>query len=330
MQFRFRPARPGLIAFAVSFAGAALPKPDHVVIAIYENHGDSSVVGSPKAPYINSLAADPHAARFTQSYALTHPSQPNYLMLFSGANQGVTNDNVPANLPFKTSNLGAALLAKGVSFHAYSEDLPSAGFTGASNKGYARKHAPWVNWQGAPANAIPASAHDPMTAFPTDYSKLATVTFVVPNLQNDMHDGTVQQGDAWLKANLDGYVQWAKTHNSLFILTFDEDEGVNGGATANRIPTLFVGQMIKPGSYSARITHYDVLRTLEDMYGTAHSGAAADAKAIADAWLPATGLAPRRTVTYLLRGDGREKASRRADGRAAGRFPAAGFVTSAF
>lgn len=302
--------------------------PDHVVIAIYENHGDSSVVGSPKAPYINSLAADPYAARFTQSYALTHPSQPNYIMLFSGSNQGVTNDAVPANLPFKTANLGAALLAKGVSFHAYSEDLPSAGFTGASNKGYARKHAPWVNWQGSTVNGIPAAAHDPLTAFPSDYSKLAKVTFVVPNLINDMHDGTVQQGDAWLKANLDGYIQWAKAHNSLFILTFDEDEGVNGGATSNRIPTLFVGQMVKQGAYASKITHYDVLRTLEDMYGTAHSGAAADAKPIADVWQPVTGLAPKRGVSYLLRGDGRGHPARRADGRAAGRSAAAGFISS--
>jgi acid phosphatase len=315
MQSCFRPAWPGLIAFAVALAGAALPRPDHVVIAIYENHGDSSVVGSPKAPYINSLAADAYAARFTQSYALTHPSQPNYIMLFSGSNQGVTSDDVPANLPFKTANLGAALLAKGVSFHAYSEDLPSTGFTGATDKAYARKHAPWVNWQDAPANGIPARSHEAMAAFPSDYSKLATVTFVVPNLQHDMHEGTVEQGDAWLKANLDGYIRWAKAHNSLFILTFDEDENTGGGGT-NRIPTLFVGQMVKKGAYSSRITHYEVLRTLEDMYGTSHSGAAADAKPISEVWLPATGMAPRLEVPYMLPWDAGRMRECRADGRA--------------
>ena len=68
-----------------------VPQPDHVVIVIEENHSYSEIIGSPNAPYINSLAAQ--GAVFTQSYAVTHPSQPNYLDLFSGFNQGVTDDS---------------------------------------------------------------------------------------------------------------------------------------------------------------------------------------------------------------------------------------------
>jgi acid phosphatase len=54
---------------------------------------------------------------------------------------------------------------------------------------------------------------------------LPTVAFVVPNLQHDMHDGSIAEGDRWLKANLDGYVQWVASHNSLLVFTFDEDDG---------------------------------------------------------------------------------------------------------
>lgn len=278
-------------------AGAQVPKPDKILVVIMENHGDASVIGSSNAPYINSLVADPDAAAFTQSYALTHPSQPNYLMLFSGSNQGVRDDAVPANLPFKTMNLFAALQAKGVKYAAYSEDLPEIGSTVATAKKYARKHAPWVNWQGTGINGIPAETHLPMTSFPTDYTKLPTFTFVIPNLINDMHDAPVATGDAWVKANLDGYVKWAKTHNSLFVMTFDEDE--NAGGT-NRIPTFFVGAMVKKGSYGGKITHYEMLRTWEDMYGAAHSGAAADARPITEVW-KTTGLGP---PARRARGDG--------------------------
>src|ERR1035438_6592044 len=81
-------------------------RPDHVVIVIQENHAYTQIVGSTAAPYINSLLQDSTVALFSQSYGLTHPSQPNYLMFFSGSNQGVTDDNVPAVNPINTSNLG--------------------------------------------------------------------------------------------------------------------------------------------------------------------------------------------------------------------------------
>jgi hypothetical protein len=87
-----------LLTFAlISSAGvfAQVPTPAHVVIVIEENHDYTQIIGSAAAPFINALAADSAAALFTQSYALTHPSQPNYIMLFSGSNQGVIDDNLP-------------------------------------------------------------------------------------------------------------------------------------------------------------------------------------------------------------------------------------------
>ena len=203
---------------------AQLPKPDHIVIVIEENHSYSEIIGSNAAPYINGLVSDNFSLLFTNCYAVTHPSQPNYLCLFSGDNQGVTDDNLPSGLPFTTSNLGAELLRNNYTFVGYSEDLPSVGSDVTSSGAYERKHNPWVNWQDASTNGIPSSLNVPLTDFPTDYDSLPTVSFVIPNQNNDMHDGSISAGDTWLQNNLDGYIQWAKNHNSLFIFTFDEDD----------------------------------------------------------------------------------------------------------
>jgi len=243
------------------------------------NHAFSQIIGSSDAPFINALAAGPKAALFTQSFGLTHPSQPNYLFLFSGANQGVTSDARPPTA-FSTPNLGAALRARGLSFVGFSEGLPFAGFTGDSAGAYFRKHAPWVNWQGAGRNGLAAEVNLPFTAFPGNFKKLPTVSFVIPNQLNDMHDGTVAEGDAWLQRHLDAYVRWAQTHNSLFILTTDEDDSLQN----NQVATLFVGARVKHGQYSETITHLNVLRTIEGMYQLPRVGNSAMVPPITDVW----------------------------------------------
>src|SRR5437868_91448 len=93
-------------------AAAGLPRPDHVVIVIEENHSFQEIYNSPSAPNINSLV--PEGALFTQSFAVEHPSEPNYLDLFSGSNQGVTDDSCPHS--FSTANLGAQLFGASLSF----------------------------------------------------------------------------------------------------------------------------------------------------------------------------------------------------------------------
>ena len=278
----------GACAYAAVAASApggsapAFPRPDHIVIVIEENHSYSQIIDSPDAPYINRLAAQ--GALFTQSFGITHPSQPNYLALFSGSTQNVTDNSCPHT--FTTPNLGHALLAAGLTFAGYSEDLPSDGSLICSVGLYARKHNPWVNWQNSAANGLPSTANGPMTSFPTEYNKLPTVSVIVPNQANDMHNGkgpeAIQAGDSWLQQHLDTYVLWAQQHNSLLIVTWDEDNKKEN----NRIATLFVGPMVQAGRYEQRITHYNVLRTIEDLYGLSHAGASADAVPIIQIWKP--------------------------------------------
>ncbi len=283
-----------------------VPKPDHVVILMMENYGYPNIIGNSNAPHINALINDPQSALFTQSYCLTHPSQPNYVMLYSGYNQGITNDNIASNTPFHSCNLGASLISNGYTFIGYSESLPSAGSLVATSGNYGRKHCPWTNWQAVSGtNTVDPIIHQPYTSFPTNinYSTLPTVSFVIPNLADDMHNPTfptpnyaataVSNGDTWFYNNLTDYINWAKTNNSLFILTFDEDEGINIGGistSTNQITTIFVGQMIHGGSYTTHINHYNVLRTLEDMYTLPYCDSSANYNPITTCWVSTMGI----------------------------------------
>jgi acid phosphatase len=257
---------------AVQPTASTVPAFDHIVLVMFENKKYSSINGSSSAPYFNTLASQ--SAKFTNSFAITHPSQPNYVALFSGATQGVTDDTCPANLGAK-ANLGQQLIGAGKTFKGYSEAMPSDGYTGCSSGTYRRKHNSWVDFSN-----VPAASNVRYSSFPTDFTQLPTVAFVTPDMCNDMHDCSVGTGDTWLKNHLDAYAQWAKTHNSLLITTFDEDSGTS----VNQIFTSFTGANVKVGSYSESINHYTVLRTIEASYGLPGIGGAASKSPILDVW----------------------------------------------
>ena len=255
-----------------------------------ENHAYSDIIGSNAAPYINSLRAA--GANFTNSHAVAHPSEPNYLALFAGTTENLSDDSCPHT--YSDANIASGLLSSGQTFVGYSESMPFDGYTGCSSGEYARKHNPWVNFSNLPANI-----NLTFGSFPTDYSRLPSVAYVVPNLCSDMHDCSVATGDAWLQSRLDGYVQWAKTHDSLLVLTFDEDRN---NTSTNQVPTLFVGPMVQAGDYATRVDHYSFLRTLEEMYGVTPTGNALNAVSITDVWQsPALTLAARPQVVPAAR-----------------------------
>jgi phosphatidylinositol-3-phosphatase len=252
-------------------APGAVPTPAHVLVVVFENEDAGAVVGARAAPYLTSLAAS--GVTFTDAHAETHPSQPNYLALFSGSTQGVVDDSCPQT--FSGANLAGRLLPAGRTFVGYSEDLPAAGDTVCGAGRYARKHNPWVDFP-----ALPAAVNQPFTALPADYADLPTVAFVVPNLCDDMHDCGVAAGDRWARQHLAPYVSWAQAHDSLLIVTFDEDSGTAG----NHIPTVLAGPMVRPGPSAQRIDHYSLLRTIEEMYHLAPLGAAANRAPITGVW----------------------------------------------
>jgi phosphatidylinositol-3-phosphatase len=250
---------------------AQVPSYSHIVVVMEENHSYSQIIGSSQAPYINSLAGE--GALFTNSHAITHPSEPNYMAITSGSTYGLSSDACP----FSTSkaNIGSELIAANLSYAGYSESMPSQGYEGCTNGEYARKHNPTANY-----TDLPSSVNRTFAQFPSGsgYASLPTVSFVDPNLLDDMHDGTIAAGDSWLKKNMGSYVTWATSHNSLLIVTWDENDGSPG----NKIATIFVGAHVKVGKYGEGVTHYRVLRTLEQGCGLKALGRSASTTPITD------------------------------------------------
>jgi acid phosphatase len=137
---------------------------------------------------------------------------------------------------------------------------------------------PWTDFSN-----VPGSVSLPFTDFPAgDFARLPAVSFVIPSLCHDMHDCDVAAGDAWLRSHIGGYAGWAMSHDSLLILTWDEDDDGAG----NHITTIFAGQQVRPGRYAQAITHYNVLATIEAAYSLPRDGQAATAAPITGIWQP--------------------------------------------
>jgi phosphatidylinositol-3-phosphatase len=268
-------AQPTPSPSATASSSAPVPGvPQHVLVVVFENKAFSQVNNTSRAPALNALAT--RGALYTNLRALTHPSQPNYLALFSGSAQGVTDDHCPVRLTGQP-NLGRQLLDAGRTFTGYSEGLPSPGYTGCSSGRYAAKHNPWVDFDN-----LPASVNQPASALPADYARLPTVAFLIPDLCDDMHDCPVASGDTWVRRVLDPYAQWAAQHDSVLAVTFDEDDGHHG----NQIFTLLLGAGVVAGRYSQPLTQFSILRTIEAWYGLAPLGAAATAATLPGIRMP--------------------------------------------
>jgi phosphatidylinositol-3-phosphatase len=231
-----------------------------VVVAVMENHSLRQIMKPSRGSYICKLAVN--GALFVNAFGASHPSAPNYFALFSGSTQGVSDDE---DHTFTAPNLAEALRGAGKSFIGYVETASP------------RRHNPWESF----TNALTIERN--FTDFPSDFTQLPTVSFVIPNLKHDMHNGTVREGDTWLKRYLGNYANWATTHNSLLIVTFDESESRRGD---NGIVTLIDGARVRPGQVDDPVDHYRLLRTIEQMYQLPPLGRAAAVPPITDIWTP--------------------------------------------
>ena len=253
-----------------------LPRPAHVVVVWEENKAFGQIVGNPHAPYINRLAR--HGALMARAFGVTHPSEPNYLAFFSGSTHGLHDDDCPYR--FHGPNLATRLTAAGYSFKLYAEGLPHAGDATCGHGEYARKHNAAADYPG-----LAAAASVPFRRFPHRFSKLPTVSWVIPDLVHDMHSASVAAGDRWLKKHIGPYVRWARHHDSLLIIAWDEDDYRHH----NHIPLILVGPMVRPGRYRQAVSHYSVLRTLEAMYRLKPIGQSARAVPITKIWKTRSG-----------------------------------------
>jgi phospholipase C len=164
---------------------------EHVFVIMLENHSQSSVIDDANAPFITSLAHTYGMA--ANYYGVTHPSLPNYVAAISGSNWGV-NDDQPTNT-FDHLNLVDLLEANHLTWAAYMDTMPSAGFTGqqypATAALYVNKHNPFVLFDDIRNNPARLAKIKPYTDFANDMkaNQLPNVVWISPNQCNDMDGG---------------------------------------------------------------------------------------------------------------------------------------------
>jgi len=255
-----------------------VPDFSHVYLIIFENKEYSEVLGSPSAPFFNELAAKYGLA--ADFYAETHPSEPNYIALTSGGTQGVTDDG---DVNVNADNLFDQVSASGRTWHAYQQSYPGGCFNGSSSSAvtdgpglpgeYARRHDPAILYTSISGKASSCANISNLASFDPG---AADFEFITPNIINDMHDGSIADGDNFLKAFLPEITSSAAFANSVVFITFDEGSSdIHGGG---QIPTIVITPNMTPG-YRATATydHYSLLRTIEQAWGLPYLGNAATA-----------------------------------------------------
>jgi hypothetical protein len=258
-----------------------------VFTILLENHDYNEVVGSPNAPYLNSLI-DQYGLATNYFDSGTHPSLPNYLYMISGDKQypGVIDVN-PDTFPYFPSdadNLGHQMTQAGIEWRSYQEDMGTPCNLDAAGK-YAPKHDPFLyfsNIQEDP-NGLCAQRNVDYSEFPAD---LAAGTYqymwITPNLVNDGHDPSkdpvkgLKQSDAWMATEVPKILDSAAYKNGgVIFITWDEAEGRNGD-DKDQIPMIVVSPKIKSAGYKSatKLTHASYLATMEELYGVPKLAAA--------------------------------------------------------
>jgi len=270
-------ARPGR---ALSLgAPSKLPRSrgSHVVVIVMENAEYEEVIGSGSAPYLNGLAR--RYALASASFAIRHPSLPNYLALTSGSTQGVSSDCGECSV--SAVNLVDQLEAAGVSWRAYLEDVPRSCFTGTEAGGYAKKHNPFIYYRDISSSPARCRRLVGFQALAADLraGRLPTFVWITPNLCDDGHDCGVAAGDRFLARTVPALLHELGPQGYL-VITWDEgtsDAGCCGRASGGHIATVLAGPPLRAGARgSAPVDHYGVLATIERSLGVAPLGAAAD------------------------------------------------------
>lgn len=260
-----RPSQP-------SAPAARVPRFSHVVVIVMENKDCGDVIGNPEAPYINSLAG--RSALATESFAITHPSLPNYLALTGGSTFGIRSDCTTCHVP--ATNLVDQLEAAGLSWKAYMESMPAPCFRGTKAGLYAKKHNPFLyydNISQRPARCANVVPLDHLTA-DVRRRKLPAFSWITPNLCDDMHNRNcgIRAGDKFLSRLLPPLLH-AVGSNGVVFLTWDEGEsssteGCCEKAGGGHVATIVAGPLAQPGARSSLpYDHYSLLRTIEDGFG---------------------------------------------------------------
>lgn len=248
---------PSVIVNAARPCAGAAPHTtySHVVVVFMENKSFNQIIGSASAPYLNSLA---RACGLATDYrGVTYPSLPNYLAATSGSTYGINNDNLPS----ANSTRAASIFSQtGTSWQSLSESMPT-NCDHSNAYPYMAKHNPAPYYASVAAECAKQSV-----GVPSAPTFAARYTFVTPNMLHDMHDGSVAQGDAWLKTFVPKVINSAgyQTGSTILVITWDTDNRTEH----NLVPAIVVAPQVKPGTRSAAaFNHYSLLRLSEETLG---------------------------------------------------------------
>lgn len=257
--------------------GSSVPASSHVFLLVEENHQYSDVIGSGAMPYLNSLATKYGLA--TQYFANTHPSIGNYFMLTAG--QILTNNDSDCGT-FSNDNLVRHLIAAAKTWKSYAESLPSVGYTGCDTGPYLKHHNPLSYFTDVVNSSSEAANLVAFSQFGSDLAgnSLPDFSFIVPNVNDDAHNGTLGQADAWLQQNIQPLISSALFNtDGILIIVFDESilTDIQGGG--GHVPAVVIGPKVKPGYTSTTYyQHQSTLRTILEALGANPSlGAAGSA-----------------------------------------------------
>ncbi|WP_378096837.1 alkaline phosphatase family protein [Cellulomonas sp. T2.31MG-18] len=257
--------------------GAAQPATwEHVIWIWFENKPSTSIIGSPDASYITTLAAS--CALAMDYHGITHPSLPNYLAATSGSTNGVADDGDPAVHPLSGPSLFGQLTTAGKQWRSYQEGMP-APCAPSSSGSYAVRHNPAAYYTAVRADC--ARWDVGLGQLTTDLAadRLPAFSLVTPDLCHDMHDCSVSTGDTWLREHLPAVLNSsAYTRGTTAVLiTWDEDDTAHD----NRVPLLVVAPTVPAQTrIGTRLDHYSLLRTTEQVLGLPLLGSAAQATTI--------------------------------------------------
>ena len=267
----------------------------HVIWIWLENHSYNAILGSSQAPYFNTLAKDCGVA--TNYHNVTHPSLPNYIAATSGLAYASLQKFVSDCSPSGSCDTSAtSIFGQGESWKSYEESMPSA--CDHSNSGnYAVRHNPAVYY-----TTLNGCSGDDLSyshlATDLAHNQLPAFSFITPNLIDDMHNGTVAQGNSWMSRNLPAILNSAEYKNgsTVIFITFDEGSDVgsyakgehcatNTSDTSCHLPTIVISPSTKAGARSGTLfNHYSLLATTEQLLRLSKLGQAASATTLTSAF----------------------------------------------
>ena len=262
-------------------AKPAVPAFSHAIVIVFENKESSDVLGSSDAPTFTAMGA--RYAQLASYYGVRHPSLPNYLALVSGSTQGITTDCTSCAV--EAPNLADTLEAAGKSWKTYQEGLPQVGFTGAYAGRYAKKHNPFLYFRDVLTSPDRLRRIVPLSQFGRDlrFGTMPDFALVVPDLCHDMHDCSIATGDRWLAGFLRPLLRSPEIGGTAIFVIFDE--GSTNAHGGGHVPALVLGPLVRPHAIvSARIDHYNLLRTIEDAWSLPRLGRSATAVPIRGIW----------------------------------------------